>query len=673
MRKSLGIISSRSGMACFYAKLLQKLFGDVVDIYAWNMEDQTIRNMRACDLYLNTTTSYDLMRNSWARPYLPPPFQMVQSVITFTKKAVDILKTYPEGTKAMLVNQSQHMAMESISQLYHLGISNIEFLPYSPEMPDIPEVDLAFAPGEVDLAPDGVTAVDLGSRWLSANTICEIALKLGNSFFLESQKFMDYTAALAEVDYSLQAISSNSLTSENKLEMILNSLDAGIVCVDESGTVTLINRVARDMLSVSRSQTLGRPAAQVLPELSFDEDQVQLPQLINIRGQELGVTVTPLRIRDRPLGSFAMFQRFQESEARQTTLRLQKTPKSHQAKYTFADIVGKSPAICKAKDIACRMAGNSASVMIDGESGTGKELFAQAIHNASPRKNGPFIAVNCAALTETLLESELFGYVEGAFTGAKKGGRPGLFECAHQGTLFLDEIETMSPALQAKLLRVLQEREVVRIGSIDPIPINVRILSSTNEDLLERVQKGSFRRDLYYRLNVIPLHIPALRERREDILLLADTFRQQFQAAFVMSERARAALIQHRWPGNVRELRNCIEYLRHMGLQAVELEDLPEQFRTYRSSAPPPGQELLPHEWSVMQALGELYPQQKGLGRQGIVRACVGRGVAISEHEVRLALDALMRNGWLTVNRGRRGTQLSEAGYQRYQVLLNHH
>ena len=157
------------------------------------------------------------------------------------------------------------------------------------------------------------------------------------------------------------------------------------------------------------------------------------------------------------------------------------------------------------------MAASSAAILISGESGTGKELFAHAIHAASARRKEPFVAINCAAIPDSLLESQLFGYEEGSFTGAKKGGRPGLFECAHQGTLFLDEIETMSPALQAKLLRVLQEREVVRIGSIDPIPINVRILSSTNEDLLERVQKGSFRRDLYYRLNVIPLHIPALR------------------------------------------------------------------------------------------------------------------------------------------------------------------
>ena len=672
MKKSIGVITLRSGMAVFYGQLLTRLFGDIADIYVYNMEEKTIQSLRACDLYLNASTSYDLMRNDWAKAYLPPSYQMVNSDITFTRQAVDLLKSYPSGTRAILVNQNQHMAMESISQLYHLGISNIEFFPYSPESDQIPDVKLAFAPGEADLCPPQIPVVDLGPRWPTANTICEIALKLGNSFFLETPKYADYIAALADVDYSLQKISYDSLTAENKLEMILNALSMGIVCVDEQGRITLVNRTARELLGISRSHTLGQPAKIVLPDLPLQIAAAH-PQLISIRGQDLGVTVAPLRIRDRLLGSFAILQPFQDAEERQTTLRLQKATRNHQARYTFQDILGSSPAICKARDIAMQMADNSSSVMISGESGTGKELFAQAIHNASPRRNHPFIAVNCAALTETLLESELFGYVEGTFTGAKKGGKPGLFECAHQGTLFLDEIETMSPALQAKLLRVLEEREVVRIGAVDSIPVNVRILSSTNENLLSMVQQGSFRRDLYYRLNVIPLHIPALRERREDILPLAEHFRQQFHADFIMSARAQAALIQHRWPGNVRELRNCVEYLQHMGRSAVDLEDLPDQFQVCRSVSMPnsPGEALLTREWTVMSILGSLYPQGRGIGRQGIVRACLDRGLPISEHEVRVALQTLDAHQWLTVGHGRSGTRLSEAGYRHYRQLLD--
>jgi transcriptional regulator with PAS, ATPase and Fis domain len=681
VKKTIGIISQRSGMADFYKKQLLELFGDVAEISVYNVEDQTIRSLRECDLYLSTSTSYDLMRNGWARSYLPSGSKVVQSRITFTKASLELLRTYPDGTRAMLVNQNQHMALESIAQLYHLGVSNIEFLPCYPEIDAVPDVKLAFVPGEPELVPEGVShVVDLGCRSLTANTISEIALKIGNSFFLESAKFARYTATLATVDYSLQEISYNNLTMENKLEIILNSLEAGIVCIDEKDVVTLINRAARKLLCVSRSAILGQPVSQVLPFLPFDgayeEGASAKSKLLSIRGVNLGVTVTQLRIQDQYLGAFATLQRFEVAESRQTSLRLQMMPHSHKARYTFEDILGKSPAICRAREIAQRMADNDAYVMIEGESGTGKELFAQAIHSASPRKDGPFLAVNCAALTESLLESELFGYADGAFTGAKKGGKAGLFECAHGGTLFLDEIETMSPALQAKLLRVLQEREIIRVGSSDPIPVNVRVLSSTNEDLFARVQGGSFRRDLYYRLNVIPLHIPTLWERREDILLLCEHFQQELGADFTLTEPVRAALLQHHWQGNVRELRNCVEYLQYMNHQLIVCEDLPEQFHL-QDTAPQgqpevPGLDgFLPQEARVLQVLGELYLERRGIGRQGLVRACLARGYAISEHEVRLVLNSLQEKGYLRIGRGRGGTQLTESGFLRYREAVN--
>lgn len=686
MKKKIGVITRNTAMADFYREQLESLFGDIAEIYAYSLQNRSVCQMILCDLYLISVTSYDIMRDEWARQYLPPDDKTIFSHVTFTKSAIDLLKTYPEGTKALLINQTQHMAIESITQLYHLGIYNIEFFPFYPESTSAPDVDLAFTPGEPDMfRPGDLNAlppaihqvIDLGCRIFTANTISEIALKLGNSFFLESQKFANYLNSLSTIDYSLQKISYNNLTIENKLEIILNSLDAGIVCVDETETVTFINRAARKMLCVSRSEVLGKPVAQAVPHLPLDDStQTGKPRLLRIRGINFSVVTTPLHIRDQHLGFFFALTPFEEDENRQTSLRLQMTAKSHKARYTFEDILGKSPAICKAKEIAQRMAANDAYVLIEGESGTGKELFAQAIHNASPRCDGPFVAVNCAALTESLLESELFGYVEGAFTGAKKGGKPGLFECAHRGTLFLDEIETMSPALQAKLLRVLQEKEVVRIGSGEPIPVNVRVLSSTNEDLFRRTQEGSFRRDLYYRLNVIPLHIPTLWERRSDILLLVEHFQHQFDTDFVLTDRARAAFLQHRWQGNVRELRNCVEYLQYMGLHIVDYEDLPEQFHPHGTVLSPPEEESgqsglgLQERW-VLQVLGDLYVQHRGIGRQGLVKACLARGFAISEHEVRIALRTLQEKNYISVSRGRGGTSLSEAGFLCYRQLVH--
>jgi transcriptional regulator with PAS, ATPase and Fis domain len=234
------------------------------------------------------------------------------------------------------------------------------------------------------------------------------------------------------------------------------------------------------------------------------------------------------------------------------------------ARYRWEDIVGAGPAITRAIARGKAAARCQAPVALVGESGTGKELFAQAIHNDSTRHRGPFVAINCSALPETLVDSTLFGYIDGTFTGASKGGRPGVFEQAHGGTLLLDEITEMSVDLQGKLLRVLQEREVCRIGSVKPIPVDTRIIATSNRDLQRQIREGRFREDLYYRLNVLDIHLPPLRERREDIAPIAERLigclaRAAGRPPYTLHPQALHWLIEQPWPGNVRELRNVLE------------------------------------------------------------------------------------------------------------------
>jgi len=258
-----------------------------------------------------------------------------------------------------------------------------------------------------------------------------------------------------------------------------------------------------------------------------------------------------------------------------------------QPRYTFADIVGRSPAIKKCKEQAAQIAAGQSTVLIWGETGTGKELFAQSIHNAGPRRTGPFVAVNCGALPASLIESHLFGYEEGAFTGAKKGGQMGLFEQANNGTLLLDEIGEMDYELQTKLLRVLQEREVVRIGGKKPIPVDVRIIASTNKNLQYLIRNNKFRDDLFYRLNVVDLKLPPLRERVEDITYLARYFMQHFNQVFGgpvrrIGDEAASYLENYNWPGNVRELHNCVERTLNLCNREIIIpEHLPAMIREY--------------------------------------------------------------------------------------------
>jgi DNA-binding NtrC family response regulator len=252
-----------------------------------------------------------------------------------------------------------------------------------------------------------------------------------------------------------------------------------------------------------------------------------------------------------------------------------------QRHYSFANIVGKSDSLLHCIRQAKQVAETNSTVLVFGETGTGKELLVQSIHSASKRSGGPFVALNCGAIPSSLVESYLFGYEAGSFTGARKEGQQGLFEQANGGTLFLDEISEMNLELQSRLLRVLQERELVRIGSKKVIPINVRVIASTNRDLWEMVATGKFRQDLYYRLNVIELKIPPLRDRIEDLPLLIKHFIHEFRANFgsfvqAASEEALECLKGYQWPGNVRELRNCIERIMNLSTnEMIKIEDIP--------------------------------------------------------------------------------------------------
>ena len=276
----------------------------------------------------------------------------------------------------------------------------------------------------------------------------------------------------------------------------------------------------------------------------------------------------PIREQGLLAGAVLTLQEASVIQRADTNIRTERRVRNLAARYHFHQMVGSSSAFVHARLAAERYAATNSTVLITGESGTGKELFAQSIHNASSRRDKPFVAVNCAAFPEPLLESELFGYEEGAFTGSRKGGKPGLFEVAHTGTIFLDEIGDMPLSLQTRLLRVLQEKEVVHLGSAQPIPIDVRIVAATYQDLAQRAKDGLFRVDLYYRLNILHLHLPALRERVDDIPILA---LQMLHASLrragssLPADQALAPLMpylrSYRWPGNVRELENVAERL----------------------------------------------------------------------------------------------------------------
>jgi len=358
-----------------------------------------------------------------------------------------------------------------------------------------------------------------------------------------------------------------------EMKAVLDFNSEGIVVLDASKIIKAFNPVAEKLLGRAQEEAIGQPGGDVFPQLVvptisrvWNTGKAELGELVIIGSYKMALNCIPIIVESQVKGMIITLQDVRHIQKLEHKIRRNLDSHGHVARYTFEDIIGESNGIRETVKRAQKYGQVDSTVLISGETGCGKEIFAQAIHGISPRREGPFVAVNCAALPENLLESELFGYVEGAFTGARKGGKPGLFELAHNGTLFLDEIGEMSGRLQARALRVLEEGQVMRLGADRLLPVDVRIIAATNRDLKQMVQEKNFREDLYYRIHVLTLNIPPLRERKEDIALLFDFFMFKYCYKFnkiihEVEPGVIAILKQYSWPGNVRELKNTAERL----------------------------------------------------------------------------------------------------------------
>lgn len=388
-----------------------------------------------------------------------------------------------------------------------------------------------------------------------------------------------FSAGMLTPDILLKEAFIGSLYGDTKAENFL-------IIVDHNGRITYANDQFYKLFCLSWNQTINYPLEQIVPELDYTlsalSETASLPPPRQMRFRAGGpvdyyVTCSPQSSK----GQSGLV-----ITAQKAFTSFKKRPKSDQgARYDFDDLIGTSTEFIELKNFAQRIADTDCTVLIRGESGTGKELFAHAIHNASHRWDKPFISVNCAAIPRDLISSELFGYVGGAFTGASRSGAKGKFEQANGGTLFLDEIGEMPIDMQSVLLRVLEEDQITRIGSAHPVPIDVRLIVATNQDLETFIKDGKFRLDLFYRLNIISLNMIPLREHREDIDILTDSFISHFSASSGrpvtgISQEARAALRTYDWPGNIRELRNTIEQCVVTAYgNNIQLTDLPENVR----------------------------------------------------------------------------------------------
>jgi transcriptional regulator with PAS, ATPase and Fis domain len=430
----------------------------------------------------------------------------------------------------------------------------------------------------------------LGGKTLLISCIDLIAhkKKIGTLVHIEYQKAAERDLLINK----LQNIESQMIASK----IIIDNIIDGVVLVDKDGTIVYLNKAYQDYLGVSIESAIGRNVKDVIENtrmhIVVQTGEEEIGYIQKIKGKNMVAMRIPIYQGGEIIGAIGQVMFWDIGELKALNLRLSKMEgeikhyknelqKIRGARYSFNNIIGDSKRIRKAKEFAKQVAASNSTVMIFGESGTGKELFAQAIHNSSMRKYGPFVPVNCASIPKTLFESELFGYAEGAFTGADKKGKPGKFEIADGGTIFLDEVTELSMEAQSKMLRVIQEKEIVRIGSNVIIPLDVRIITASNENIENLVAKGCFRRDLFYRLNVLRIDLPPLREMIEDFPILVTHLlhslnRKMGTKVKTVDCEVLKIFEQHNWPGNIREMLNVLERGVNVCMQGVlKKEHLP--------------------------------------------------------------------------------------------------
>lgn len=396
----------------------------------------------------------------------------------------------------------------------------------------------------------------------------------------------EYLAILQQVARTIE-IEVLNIKNSNKFNMkmaevneIINLVDKEVIVVNSQERITHISEKALKTLEINDSQDriVGEKIETIIQNLEIrntDNREIIETWRIGKKAVKVAYKISDIVLDDQKISTFLSFEKIED------IIELAINSKESDCK-DFSNIIGKSPELVEVIKKAEIASQSDSSIILKGESGTGKELFARSIHNASPRKNNPFVAINCGAIPDNLLESELFGYESGAFTGASLKGKIGKFELANNGTLFLDEIGDLPLHLQPKLLRVLQEKQIIRVGGNTPIKINVRIISATHRNLDELIENKTFRHDLFYRLNVIPIGLPSLRQREEDILLCSEYILQKICQQMninkkKLSKEVEKIFLQHHWPGNIRELENVIEYAVNFSSgDEITIEDLPD-------------------------------------------------------------------------------------------------
>ncbi len=620
------------------------------------------------DLFLVMSSA----RGKLIKDHVDDPTKIIVVRRTFLREGIEPLYNIPHNEDVLIVNDDAETIFESVLALYQIGIRHINLVPFEWDK-NYHHIRYAISPSESDFIPEYIeNVIDIGNRVIDISTILFMMSHLDLQDRKAQNNFFQYHQKLLSLDGNLEDHYNQLLVRTDELDCVLNLSHDGILLTDQSGKILVSNKVFKQIFDISIAVE-GLYLNTLIPSVDFSiyESAHTADDLINFRNKIIKMEKSEITHYNKNVKVYYNFQEVTYIKKLEQNLTQKLRQKGQIAKYSFDDIITQSPSIFSIIEKSKKIAQSDLTVLITGESGTGKEVLAQALHNASKRYNQPFIAINAAAIPENLLESELFGYVSGSFTGASKDGKKGIFERANNGTIFLDEIGDMPKHLQSKLLRVLQEKQVSPIGADHIIDVDVRVIAATHKDLVESVNQGHFRRDLFYRLNVFPLELPPLRERKADIQILLKHFTD---GKYELDTCCKTLLDAYDWPGNIREISNVAHYITTLDEGTlITPESLPSYIRHHSSATE--SKDLQCNDYkvistqfdvetvqAVLSAIHFLNTIQKSSGRKHLLEYLVLEEVPLQENKLRKILSVLADLGYIEIKKGRSGNYITSEG-----------
>lgn len=573
------------------------------------------------------------------------------------KKFISDILAIPQNTDVLVVNDSYESTIQTTNTFYELGISSVNFISYEKDLDTdnyYDAIKIAITPNEEDLVPKHIkNIINIGYRQIGYDTLIKIMQKLQLSHKLINRNIIRHMNSIVEPNATFKSNYLNSYLKSEMLNMVIFNSHESILLTDNDYNLVYSNNKSNIIFGIDYN-SYDRSIRNFVDKLAFEKiiNSNTKTRLIKINEENYTVEKTTVMLMDQIVGYYIILRNEKDIRDLEINLKNHLIDKGLFAKYSFSDIVYKSDSMMQCINLSKKASLTDFTIMIRGESGTGKELLAQSIHNFSYRRSMPFVAVNCAALPESLLESQLFGYESGSFTGASKSGKIGLFEQANTGTLFLDEIGDISQNLQVQLLRVIQEKQIMRIGSDRLINVDVRIIVATNKNLEDEVHKGKFRSDLYYRLNVIPVEIPPLRERQEDILLLAGNFLGDLY--YNLTEEQKKSILNYSWHGNVRELESAVNYYKTLGIFP--------NYMSNKSNNKSIANSRNDYIFLILSIIKENTDSFHGIGRTQLMYELKEKGVKISDSKIRTLLKWMHDNNYIETRKGRAGNMVTQEG-----------